>query len=1098
MKTKLHVLLLLLGLTLSRTLVAQGVTTASMDGTVRDNSNNPLPGANIIAIHMPSGSQYGTISNNDGFFNIQNMRTGGPYLVKISFIGYADQEVKDVFLQLGQNYRTNVKLSSVEMILKEASVLVNKNALISSDRMGASLNLNNKDILELPTISRDINDFTRLTPQSNGSSFAGRDNRFNNYTIDGNIYNNNFGLGSGQFAGGNPISIDAIEEIQVNLAPFDVRQGGFTGANVNAITRSGTNKFEGSVYSFYRNQSLTGSKVSGEDLNTSDSRNRIAGVRFGGPIIKNKLFFFTSFEFEDQLNPGDNRRAARPGLDPDGLTVSRVPASQLDEVSTRMRELYRYETGDYENKNFGSNAYRINLRLDYNISNKHKAFVRFNNFQSASDVKINGNSLRYLPGSLRYVNTNRFGIEAMNFQNSDYTVDRNITSVVGELNSILTNKLSNSINIGYTSIRDPKRGIPNGQAFPFIEVLEPDASGNLLYYMSLGNELFSVGNLLENQIFNISDNITYYHKKHAITAGFNYEMMSFQNAFNPAFNGFYRFNSYQSFYDAVINQDPSVRPDAFAQGYAFDGSNNPPVDAINFSQLGIYVQDKLQLNDKLSLTAGLRVDLPSYPSDLPKNERIEEIAVYNPITKDSLNPNVSKLPKVNPLFSPRIGFNYNPKDDNSIQIRGGVGVFSGRLPFVWISNQVNGNGVTRGGYGLRPNEWGENGNPTWDGFQSDVQYYRPDPGNLQAQLTREVNVTDENFKLPQILRANIAADFNLKNGYFLTFEGIFSKDLSTPISINMATATADTAWSGVDNRPVWSSAAASTYGYFNNAFLLTNAVNNGDYYAMTVQLRKEFKFGPKSSLSTMAAYTRSRARDYGLEGGSQAASLWSTTVQEDRNNPEISFTRFDQPNRLLSSVAFNYKGFVASVLYIGGEAGRYSYTYAGTIGDGQNRLMYIPASRDEIRLVDLTDNDNNLIASADAQWESLNNFIENDAYLSANRGSVAVRNGAKLPIVHRFDVRLLQNIPLSKNKKQKLQLTLDVLNIGNMLNNGWGVNRIAASRQLLRYRGMDTDGVPRFSANFQAGTKVFPSQSFLPLFDISQVWSAQIGVRYSF
>jgi hypothetical protein len=1081
---------------------AQGVTSSSISGQIKDNEGNTLPGASVMALHSPTGTIYGATTNEQGLFIIQNMQPGGPYKVNVSFMGYASKVVENITLQLGQNYKLNLSLSPASTELSEVDVVDDKNALINSDRMGTAVNLDVQSVNELPTINRDINDYTRLIPQSNGTSFAGRDNRFNNYTIDGNIYNNNFGLGNSQFAGGNPISIDAIQEIQVNLAPYDVNQNGFTGANVNAITRSGSNTFEGSAYVFARNQNLVGNNVYDEELSVGESFNRIIGARVGGPIIKNKLFFFASLEYEDELAPGDQRKASRPGLEPDGLNISRVPAAELDDVRSMLQSLYGYDAGDYENKEFESNALRLNLRFDYNINENHRAFIRFNRFSSYYDTQINGNSIRYLPSSLRLTNTNRYGIEAMNFRNSDYGVNSTITSVVGELNSRISDNISNSLNIGFTSVTDPERQIPGEQDFPFIEVLEPDASGNSLYYMSMGNELYSVGNLLENKVFNITNNISYFMGKHTISGGFNFEFMSFENAFNPVFNGFYRYNTYDAFYQSVIMGDASVVPDAFAQGYAFDGSSNPPVDAINFSQLGIYAQDKVVVSEKFNFTVGLRIEMPFFPNDLPRNEKVEEYKLWNPLTQDSIVPDVSVLPGFNPLFNPRFGFNYNPLENGRLQIRGGAGLFSGRFPFVWVSNQVNANGVTRGGYGLTPTQWGTGDNPAWDGFQSDVSYYRPDPSGLEAQLTRDVNLTDENFKLPQIFRTNLGVDYDLGNRWYVTFEGIFSKDIHTPISVNTALAEPDVTWEEVggngDTRPAWSSSSVAYPGQFSNAYLLTNADANGDYYALTLQVRKDHEIKPEMFIGGSLAYTRSRARDYGLEGGSQASSLWAFTVQEDRNDPEISYTRFDQPNRWVGDLTYRYKGFSASIVYIGQNSGRYSYTYSGNIGDGSNRLMYIPNSRDEIQLIDIVNSQGDVIKTADEQWAALDAFIEQDEYLSENRGNVAERNGALLPFVHRFDLRLMQDVAEFKNSKQKLQITLDVLNIGNLFSSEWGVFQQATQPRLLQYRGVDAQGRPQFTMNYVSGTSDFPEESYRPVLNLSQVWSAQVGIRFLF
>ncbi|WP_373396629.1 TonB-dependent receptor [Algoriphagus halophilus] len=436
---------------------SQGVTTASIQGNVIDETGESLPGANIVATHEPSGTRYGAVSNLEGRFVLPNMRVGGPYTVVVSFVGFEERTFDGIVLGLGATYTLNVQLSD-GMELDLVEVVASKDAIMNSDRTGASLNLNNEKINSLPTVNRSINDFTRLTPQSNGTSFAGTSSRFNNYTIDGNIYNNNFGLGSGQFAGANPISLDAIEEVQVNLAPFDVRQAGFTGASVNAITKSGTNDFSGSAYYFLRNDQMIGDKVGDTRLNVGDSKNEIVGFRLGGPILKNKLFFFVSYEKETEAVPSFTKVASRPGLEPDGLTVSRVPASQLDFVRESLSQIYGYEAGPYENYSFASEQERFNARLDWNINDNHKVSLRYNNYTAFTDVPTNGNSVRYI--STRYRNTSRTGIEAMNFRNANYTNDRKVQSWVAEVNSRIGLNMSNQINVGYTSITDPKRGNP--------------------------------------------------------------------------------------------------------------------------------------------------------------------------------------------------------------------------------------------------------------------------------------------------------------------------------------------------------------------------------------------------------------------------------------------------------------------------------------------------------------------------------------------------------------------------------------------------------------------------------------------------------------
>jgi len=1067
------------------------VTTSSMSGKVSSLSGDELIGATVVATHVPTGSQYGTVTNLNGIFQMVNMRIGGPYKVEVSYIGYETEVVENIFLSLGTGANVDVVLIDAGMTLGEIVVSGRMDDVFNSRRSGAATSINTETINSLPTISRSINDFTRLTPQSVGNSFAGTNSRFNNYTIDGNIYNNNFGLGTDQFAGGNPVSLDAIDQVSVNLAPYDVRYSGFTGAAVNAVTRSGTNDFNASVYYFLRNDQMLGNKAGDVSVDRGDSKNTTYGFRVGGPIIKDRLFFFVSYEKEEEDTPSFTKRAAREGETPDGITISRVPLSEANFVRERMQSLYGYDTGAPDGYPFASEAERFNARLDFNINPQHKLALRFNHFTSFTDVPTNGNSIRFI--STRYFNTNRQGIENINFRNNNYTTEREVTSVVAELNSIVSDNISNQFNIGYTASAPQRRGIPGGQDFPMIEVLEPDATGNLLYYMTLGNELFTVGNLLENNTFNITNNTTIYSGNHTITAGVNFEYMTFDNAFNPTFHGFYRYIGYDKFVDAVINQNSNVFPDAYARSYALDGSTTPPTDRTQFGQLGLYVQDQYQLNPDFSITAGLRVDLPFYPIDLERNTLLDELDKrFVGLDGKEFTPDVATFPKVNPLFSPRIGFNYDVFGDRSVQVRGGTGVFSGRIPFVWLSNQVNGSGVVRGGLGYEGQAVIDNGII----FNPDVNAYPPE--NPEIELSNELNLTDENFKLPQVWRTNFGVDAQLPFGIRATVDLMYNRDVSTPIAYNPVLRTPEATLSGPDERPYWI-AQPGLVGYsndpdFRNVFYLTNAEEKADYFSATIQLSRSFTGG----FDAMIAYTASRSRDLDAAGGSQAISLWPQTVQANRNAPELGFAGHDQPNRLISSLSYRTNNTTIGVFYDGGNAGRFSYTYSGNFGDGANRLMYIPNEASELTFEEFTLGGE--LMTAARQAELLDAYIDQDDYLSANRGKIAERNGAVRPWVHRFDLRILQDINLTGDNKNKIQLSLDFLNIGNMLNSDWGIAQLEFQRNLLSLREINSEGVPVYRVNAVPGTSEIPSETFrLSTSNIlNNTWRMQVGVRYIF
>lgn len=1080
-----RILLTLTFLTVGLLSFAQ-ITTSTINGKIVDASGVELIGATVIAIHTPSGTSYGTVTNASGYYAIQGMRVGGPYKIEVSYVGYQNSMQDGIFLSLGNASIFNFELSEEALAIEEVVVSATKDAKFNESKTGAALNISSERITSLPTISRDINDFTRLTPQSNGTSFAGTNSRFNNYTIDGNIYNNNFGLGSAQFAGGSPISLDAIEAVSVNLAPYDVRYSGFTGAAVNAVTKSGTNTVKGSVYYLLRNDQMQGNKAGDLAVDRGNSENKIFGATLGGAIIKNKLFLFASYEKETEAVPSFLKRAARPGETPDGLIISRVPLERANFVRDRIQSLYGYDVGEPDGYQFASEQERLNIRLDYNINQNHKLTARFNSYSAFTDVPTNGNSIRYI--QTRYTNTNRTGIENINFRNNNYTNDRKVTSYVAELNSIFSTNVSNQLNVGLTRITDPKRGIPGGQDFPMIEVLEPDASGNLLYYMTMGNELFSVGNLLENNIFNITNNTTFYKDKHTIVAGFNFEFMTFANAFNPTFNGFYRYIGYDKFVDAVINRNPNVFPDAFAKGYALDGSTTPPVDDTRFGQIGLYVQDEYRASDKLKLTGGLRIDLPFYPIDLPQNQLLNNLnKTFTDAEGNSFSPDVSVFPKVNPLFSPRVGFNYDANGDRSTVIRGGTGIFSGRIPFVWLSNQVNGSGVVRGGLGYQGQDVINRGII----FNQDVTAYAPE--NPNATLSNELNLTDPNFKLPQVWRSNLALDQKLPLGIEATVEFMYNRDVSTPVAFNSILRTPDNTFSGPDQRGYWTSTNYSNDANFRNVFYLTNASEKADYFSATLQLSKQFNNG----FSAMAAYTRSRARDLDAAGGSQAVSLWTAVVQNDRNNPELSYAGFDQPNRLIGTLSYQTKSTTISLFYDAGNAGRFSYTYSGNFGDASNRLMYVPNNASELVFEQYTLAGQTI--TPQMQQQMLDQYIDQDEYLSSIRGQVSERNGALAPWVHRLDLRILQDINFTDKDNNKIQLTLDFINIGNMFNSNWGVPKVSWQRNLLNYRGATADGQPRYRLNTIPGTTNFPTETFRTTTSVlGNTWRLQVGARYIF
>jgi hypothetical protein len=783
--------------------------------------------------------------------------------------------------------------------------------------------------------------------------------------------------------------------------------------------------------------------------------------------------------------------------------ITRVPIERAEFVREQMADIYGYNTGGFENISFADEGLRINARIDYNISNNHRAMVRLNRYDAFNDVNINGNSIRGFPASERYTDTNRFGPEAITFRNANYSVDNVITSIVGEVNSTFSDNLANSFNVGYTWITDPQRSVPGGEAFPMIEVMEPEGGNPNVYYMSLGNELFTVGNLLENDVFNVSNNLTYFAGRNTITAGANFEYMTFANAFNPVWNSWYRYATYDDFVESVIRQNPDVRPSHFAIGFTYDEDNPTalPLDEVNFAQVGVYVQNEFQINPEFKLTAGLRVDMPFYPVDAPRNQNVEtmNLSIPNPRGGDNITPDVSSFPDLNPLWSPRIGFNWDIRGDRSSQLRGGTGIFSGRLPFVWISNQINANGVMRGQRGYFADDWGSGLAPQWQGFQPDVNFYRPDPAELQAEIPNQINVTADDFKLPQVWRSNIALDQRLGRGFIGTVEFIYSKDFNSPLAVNLAHQRTGAVANVAGNAyPLYRQQLPGAEGTpLREVYYLTN-IDKGSYVSLNFGIEKTWDFGLYANVN----YTRSRSRDYGLIGGSQAQSLWPDVALIDRNDPETGYSRFDTPNRIVAQVSYDTRTISRnnltrfSFIYVGGDQGRYSYTYSGSFGDGSGvRLMYVPESLNDAQLIDLVDREGNMVRTAQQQWQDLDAFIEQDPYLSDMRGEITERNGAKLPWLHRVDFRVAQDVNLFRGQ-HKIQLTFDVLNLGNLFNSEWGVSKVPVQRNPMVYQGMDASGNAQFTVNYPSGRDL--DESFRQSISIANTWSAQFGVRYMF
>lgn len=1079
---------------------AQGSTTAALAGTVVDEKGEGLPGATVIAIHEPTGSRYGGSTRADGRYNIVNMRVGGPYKVTVSFVGYKDAVQSGIVLTLAQELRQNFKLEVNQSQLEEVRVVASRSSIINSGRTGAATTVGNNQITTLPTLNRSLGDFARLDPRANGLSFAGRNSLYNNITVDGAFFNNAFALSStiGGQAGASPISVDAIDQFQVLIAPYDVRQGMATGANINVVTKSGTNSWTGSGYYFGTDQGLVGNKI-GDVVNQygTFARGQI-GARIGGALIKNKLFVFGSFEQETQTDPGSNFVATRTGSEPN---KSIAKAADLDRLKDFLMTKFKYNPGAYENWNKEKYSQKVNLRLDWNISDKHKLNVKYNYLRSYAD--INPSNSGSLSGGRSPSAT------VLPFQGSLYRINNNLDSYIAELNSTFSSSVANNLTVGYTAMRDFRQSPVNDTPFPTVDI----GNNDLNELTTFGYEPFSANNILNSDIFQIADNLTIYKGKNVYTFGFAYETNSFMNGFAPNYYGGYQFKSIDDFINSA-NGDTKVIPARYQQQWS--NYSSFPFAEMKGSTFSLYGQDEITAAKGLKLTFGLRADATSFPSfDEPKytNTYVPSLTF-----RDGVKLSTNKFPETTVLWSPRFGFNWDVKDDKQTQIRGGLGIFSGRVPYVWLSNQLSNNGVLFGSENIA--------NPTNRPFNPDVNAYRPTITLPLTPTAYNLAVTDPNFKFSQVFRTNLALDKNLGDGWILGLEGIYTKDINAVYLENVNLPNSTVKAVGADNRVIFYTLGANglpgsvkNYAIYGNTIKGVNypadgkntvtspnisdaiVIKNTDLgysYAFTATISKTFDNGLFASL----AYTNSDSRSVN-DGGSIAQSQWrDRVVSGDPNENVASYSSYIQAHRFnaYGSYRLNYLNEKASTTfgftYSAAPAGRFSYTYSGDMnGDNQtaNDLIFIPRSQADIMLKDLG------TYTAAQQWADLDKYITQDSYLNSRRGQYAERNGAELPWSANFDFKVIQDFYIKVGgHKNTLQFTLDVFNFGNYVTPQWGLNQSTLRAGLISFTGNDAaTGKPVFQFPYRSGTTPL-TETFQRSFGLGSRWQAQFGVRYIF
>lgn len=1058
-------------------LFGQGSTTSAINGRITDENGEPLIGATVLAVYTPTGAEYGNITDVDGFYRIPNMKVGGPYTITVSYIGFETRTQEGISLDLGQSFRFSVVLAESAQALNEVVVTANS-GLIDGNRTGAETKVSTREINSLPNASRGIQDFTRLTPQASitaggGLSIAGTNNRYNSIFIDGASSNDVFGLADngqngGQIGNYPLVSMDALDQISVAVAPYDVTLSGFAGGGISAVTRSGTNDYEGSIYYFVRNESLSAKTPKFISDPADIERERLAefsaktyGFRAGGPIIKNKLFFFINGEIQREETPVP--------FDFDSYTGS-LTRADVDGLVNTLNGL-GYNPGSYEDVVRELKAERFLIKFDYNLNRKHKISLR-HSYNKGENFSPSGSST----SRIRFANSGVF------FPNTT-----NATTL--EVASNFDDK-SNKLIIGFTSVKDNRD--PLGSPFPYVDIRDGD--------IEFGSEQFSTANLLEQKIFTLTNNFSLYKGQHTITIGTHNEFYDMNNVFIRQNFGSYDYDNISDFI-ADLNGGSGLATQ-FERSYSLvdntTGDNTSAAAAFKALQIGFYIQDEFQVNEKLKLTGGLRVDIPMFLDDP------EEDVYFNNTTAglienagyDLKGARAGQAPDAQLLFSPRFGFNYDLDGDQSTQIRGGIGVFTSRIPYVWPGAMYNNNGLSVGGVRARLSDGDVidfNQNPFNQPTVSDF-------GGTDVVPQGQMDIFASDYKFPQVLRMNIAVDKKLPWwGLIGTFEAIYTKNINAIFYENVNVAPSSGNLEGTpDDRPIFSGDVDGTY----SRIILGSNTNEGKTYNLSVSLTKPFDNG----LTANVAYSFGRA-DAIFEGtSSQNSSQWRGVYSVDgRNNAPVGRSDFDVASRVLASVSYrkaylNNFATTISFFYNGQSGSPFSYTYDDDLTGEDSReraLIYVPASQSEIVFADA--------ATADAQWTALNNYIENDDYLSGRRGQYAEKNMARTPFTSIIDFRLLQDfyIEMSSGKKNTIQLSFDIFNFGNLINNDWGRRYFipdggGTSVELINFEGFQTGtNIPTYSFD----TDLTEKEDILGKDDsglISSRWQMQFGIRYIF
>ena len=1037
------------------------VTTSSIAGRVSD-SEGAVAGAAVVATHVPSGSNYYTITDKNGAYRVNAVTPGGPYTVRVEMLGYRTVEYTGVYAPLGEVLSLDADLQ-VEALGLEAAVFTadGTDSGMNINRAGVGTSISEKVMTALPTVSRSMNDVMKLTPQAssttNGLAVGGGNYRSSYVTVDGAAFNNAFGIGSNLPAGGAPISLDALEQMSVNITPFDVRHSGFTGGAINAVTKSGSNEWHASVYNYYNSDKLKGKMVAGKEVAVSESLNNTTGFTVGGPIIKNKLFFFANFEYAMDVLPGSSYRVRDNESQEWGNGTSYVRPTKefMEEVKTYLKDTYGYDPGRYQGYSLSTPDWKLMARLDWNINDNHKFNVRYSHTMNKYSSNPSGS---ISPLSSSVYNRNDYGrttMYAQYFESSRYFQEQNFMSLAAELNSRFGNNASNVLRVTWSHQNEPRSFV--GDLFPTVDILQTTDDGNKAVLTSFGPDPFTYGNLRDVQTVVVTDEFTYTKGINNIVAGLQFEWNDTKNGYMQGGAGYYVYNSWDDF-------KSGAQPAAFAITHANRDDLKQVYPSFQYMQASAYVQDELTVSDNFKLTAGIRFEMPIYPT-IPGNDNKEfnQLAakgttIYGLSTAD--------MPKARLNVSPRIGFNWDVLKNRNLVVRGGSGIYTGRIPFVWVVSAAGNSNCLQAQFIDSKGTSAPAFAPSISGILDNLYGGSFKAGDLAAP--QNTTIMDKTLKMPTTWKSSLAVEGRLPGGIKATLEGIYNKDLNAVYVHKLGQVEVE---GGVklpgepQARPSWKSEALkNSLGKDVQPYYITNTDAKGHYYSVTAMLQKDFNFG----LSLMAAYTRSGSKSAAEGIGDQVSSAYNTMTYSSMgsNVAELGHSAYVSPNRLIANVSYriqegNFGATTIGLFYEGYNhcyVGNYSYTrYSYTIGTrngdyvnpvtndgGALNLIYIPTET-ELATMPFADA---------ANRDAFNKFIENDSYLSKHRGEYSERGGVAAPWQHRFNFKVAQDFDFRvAGKKNTIQVALDINNVGNLLNSNWGTYKKLSSDNILEWDG---------------------------------------------